>query len=295
MKRNELERGEEKDESGRGEARILSIQDISCFGKCSLTVALPILSACGIETAVLPAALLSTHTGGFSGYTFKDLSEEMPKIAAHWKAEGICFDAIYTGYLGSRRQIEYVKDIFRELLSKEGLRIVDPVMADHGRLYRGFDESFVEEMQTLCRSADILLPNITEAALLSAMPYQEGVQSEAYIREMLERLGEIGSEAIILKGIMFDPDHLGVAVYETKKGSPRYYFRERYADTAHGTGDCFASVFCGALLRGESMYAAAALAADFVLDALKKTGKDPAHWYGVRFEKALPGLIAYFS
>lgn len=287
--------GETKNGARAGEPRILSIQDISCFGKCSLTVALPILSACGVETAVLPAALLSTHTGGFCGYTFKDLTEEMPRIAAHWKKEGIFFDAVYTGYLGSGRQIKHVKDIFEMLLSEGGLRIVDPVMADHGSLYKGFDESFVEEMRGLCRTADIILPNITEAALLSKIPYREGVQDRAYIEKILAELAGLGCTAVVLKGIMFDAEHLGVAVYERGKESASYYFRKRFERCAHGTGDCFASVFCGGLLRGKSIYDAAALAADFVLEALEKTGEDPKHWYGVRFEKALPGLIRHFS
>ena len=149
--------------------RILTIQDISCVGQCSLTVALPILSAAGIETAILPSAVLSTHTAGFKGYTFRDLTDDMPAIAAHWKSEGIRFDAVYTGYLGSARQIAYVKQIFRDLLSDGGVRIVDPAMADNGKLYPGFDLAFAEEMKSLCAEADIILPNITEACFITGV------------------------------------------------------------------------------------------------------------------------------
>ena len=167
--------------------RILTIQDISCVGQCSLTVALPIISACGIETSVLPSAVLSTHTAGFTGFTFRDLTEDMPDICAHWKKEGITFDGIYTGYLGSAKQIEYVKDIIKKTATDGCLAVIDPAMADNGKLYPGFDAAFVEEMKKLCADADYLLPNITEASFLTDMDFRTSYD-EAYINELIEKL-----------------------------------------------------------------------------------------------------------
>ena len=153
--------------------RILTVQDISCVGQCSLTVALPILSACGHETAILPSAVLSTHTAGFSGYTFRDLTEDIPGICAHWVKEGIKFDAIYTGYLGTREQIADVAQVFDTLLKEGGKIIVDPAMADHGKLYSGFDMEYARAMGDLCKKADVILPNLTECCLLTGMPFRE--------------------------------------------------------------------------------------------------------------------------
>ena len=154
-------------------SRVLTVQDISCVGQCSLTVALPVISACGVEACPLPSAVLSTHTAGFKGFTFTDLTDDMPKIQEHWQREGLSFDAIYTGYLGSARQIEYVIGLTDTVLKKNGLVIVDPAMADNGKLYTGFDMAFVEEMKKLCARADYLLPNITAVLLRSVHLEQE--------------------------------------------------------------------------------------------------------------------------
>ena len=219
--------------------RILTVQDISCVGQCSLTVALPVLSACGVEAAVLPSAVLSTHTGGgFAGYTFRDLTADMPAIAQHWQKEGFRFDAVYTGYLGSGEQITHVRHIMDTLLVPGGARIVDPAMADNGKLYAGFDAAFVEKMKTLAFSADILLPNITEAALLTGMEYRKEYD-EAYIEELTAALHEKGVGTVVLTGVSYEPETTGVAV--SGKGFRGYYRHARLARTCHGTGDLFAS------------------------------------------------------
>ena len=166
--------------------KVLTVQDISCFGQCSLTVALPIISCCGIETAILPSAVLSTHTGGFSGWTFRDLTDDIPAITDHWEKEGLSFDAIYTGYLGSMRQIEMIKDIFNRLSAPECLKIVDPAMADNGKLYYGFDEAYAHAMGALCGAADIALPNITEAAMMTDSPYIGAGYDEGYVRMLMD-------------------------------------------------------------------------------------------------------------
>ncbi len=269
--------------------KVLTIQDISCVGQCSLTVALPIISACGVETCVLPSAVLSTHTGGFTGFTFRDLTEDMPAIRNHWEKEGIKFDCIYTGYLGSTKQIDYVKDIFASG-SKEGtLKVVDPAMADHGKLYYGFDQAFVDAMKKLCAEADFILPNMTEASFLTDMPYEDG-SDRSYVDEVMKRLIALGSKNVILKGLPSkNGNYIGILMYID--GKMDYYEHEKLANSCHGTGDIYASAFVGALARGKSANEAARIAADYAVECIKETAKLDNHWYGAAFEPAIPKLI----
>ncbi|MBQ5633981.1 MAG: pyridoxamine kinase [Clostridia bacterium] len=269
--------------------KILTIQDISCVGQCSLTVALPIISACGVETCVLPSAVLSTHTAGFKGYTFRDLTDDMLDIRAHWEKEGIKFDAIYTGYLGSTKQIDYVKDIFASG-SKEGtVTIVDPAMADNGKLYPAFDEEYVEAMKGLCASADFIVPNMTEAALLAGMHYEDG-EDRRYVDKVMDRLIEMGCKNIILKGLPSkNGNYIGILMYVD--GKMDYYEHEKLPNSCHGTGDVYASAFVGALMRGKSANEAARIAAEYAMECIKETAKLDNHWYGAAFELALPKLI----
>ena len=267
--------------------RILTIQDISCVGQCSLTVALPIISACGIETCVLPSAVLSTHTAGFSGYTFRDLTDDMPAIRQHWLKEGIGFDAIYTGYLGSTRQIGIVADIFGDG-GKDCCRIVDPAMADNGKLYPGFDMEFVEAMKGLCAKADYVIPNITEACFLTGTEYREEYD-RAYIDLLLERLTALGCKNIIFTGISYAPGMTGVVVLEN--GEYAYYEHAKLPNSCHGTGDIYASAFVGALVRGKSAYDAARIAADYAVECIRCTASLDNHWYGAAFEPVLGKLI----
>ena len=271
--------------------KVLTLQDISCFGQCSITVALPIITACGIETAVLTSAVLSTHTGRFVGFTFRDLTEDIPGIIAHWKKEGIKFDCLYTGYLGNISQVEYAKVIRRELLNDGAKLIVDPAMADNGVLYNGFDDSFVKGMRKLCAQADIMLPNLTEASLMTGIEFKEENHTEKYIDDMLTELGKIGAKMIILKGISFEKNKIGIVVYEADTREKQFYFTERMDKNSPGTGDCFASAFTGAFMRGKSEYESATIAADFVRECIKNTIDDESHVYGVKFEKAIPMLV----
>ncbi|MBR2970222.1 MAG: pyridoxamine kinase [Clostridia bacterium] len=268
--------------------KILTIQDVSCMGQCSLTVALPILSACGMETCIIPSAVLSTHTGGFSGFTFRDLTDDIPLIQAHWQKEGILFDAIYTGYLGSTKQIEYVKSILDTMGTSECIKVVDPAFADGGKLYPIFDDVYVKAMRTLCPSADILLPNISEACFLTGIEYKEEYDEE-YILSLIKGLVKLGCKTVVLTGVGYRAGFTGVVIYNN--GDIEYYEHERVAKTCHGTGDVYASTFVGAFLSGGKMYEAAALAADYTVECIKKTQDDPKHWYGVKFELALPYLI----
>ena len=268
--------------------KVLTIQDISCVGQCSLTVALPIISACGLETCVLPSAVLSTHTAGFSGYTFRDLTEDMPAINAHWRKEGIRFDAIYTGYLGSTKQIDYVADIMASVGSENCLKIVDPAMADNGNLYPGFDLPFVEAMKTLCAKADYVIPNITEACFLTGMPYKTEYD-RAYIDEILEKLTALGCRNIIFTGISYAPGKTGVVIFEN--GVYSYYEHEKLGNSCHGTGDIYASAFVGALMRGKTAFDAAKIAADYTVCCIQATAQEENHWYGAKFEPVLMNLI----
>ena len=268
--------------------RLLTIQDISCFGQCSLTVALPILSAAGLETVILPSAVLSTHTAGFTGFTVRDLTEDIPGIAAHWRREGISFDAVYTGYLGSREQIADVKDIFATLLRPGGLTIVDPAMADNGKLYPAFDPAYVEAMKSLAFAADFILPNITEACFLTGAEYRESYD-EAYIDALLDGLTERGARGIVLTGVGYREERTGVVVQAD--GERRYYEHRRIARGSHGTGDVYASAFTGALLRGFSAYDAARVAADYTVLCIENTQGDESHRYGVKFEPVLPQYL----
>lgn len=272
--------------------KILTIQDISCVGQCSLTVALPILSACGMETCILPSAVLSTHTAGFKGYTFRDLTEDMPAIKNHWVKENITFDAVYTGYLGSKKQIAYVMDIYRETKRENSLLMVDPAMADNGTLYPGFDMAFVEEMRNLCSQADYILPNITEACFLTDTEYKTEYD-RAYIDLLLERLAAIGCKNIVFTGISYQKGKTGVVIFQNGKYS--YYEHELLKNSCHGTGDIYASAFVGALLNEKTAYDAAKIAADYTVSCIKATAEEKEHWYGAKFEPVLGELIQMLS
>ena len=265
--------------------RILTIQDISCIGQCSMTVALPILSACGHEVCILPSALLSTHTGGFKNPVVCKFGSDLDAIWQHWKQEGITFDAIYTGYLGSVEAINTASRIMDEMLAPSGKIIVDPAMADHGKLYRGFDSAYSNAMQQLCMRADVMIPNITEAAMMTGMPYQEVYEAD-YIQNLLTKLG---GKDVVLTGVSFEHGKTGAAIRTDEKIS--FYFHDRYDRSFHGTGDIFASAFTGVLMQDRSITEAVRISADFTCKAIYNTIQNPAHWYGVKFETALRDLI----
>lgn len=268
--------------------RVLTIQDISCVGQCSLTVALPIISACGIECSVLPSAVLSTHTAGFKGYTFRDLSCDMPAIKEHWQKENIKFSAIYTGYLGSEQQAQFVADIFDATLAQDGVSFVDPAMADGGKLYPGFDENYAAAMARLCKKADYILPNISEACFITGVEYKEEYD-RAYIDLLLEKMRDMGCKNIILTGVSYEKGKTGIVIFEN--GEYSYYEHELLDGSCHGTGDIYASAFVGAKVRGKSAFEAAKIAADYTVECIKATAKLENHWYGAAFEVALSKLI----
>jgi pyridoxine kinase len=277
--------------------RVAAIHDISCFGKCSLTVALPIISAAGIECAVIPTAILSTHTGGFDGYTYRDLTDDILPIFNHWLSLDLRFDAAYSGFLGAN-QIDIVAEIFDKLHERGALIVADPVMADNGALYSLFPPDFPDGMRELCRRADIILPNITEAALMLGEEYREGPYTREYIEDILRKLAALPRRIAVLTGVYFDDNELGAACIDVKTGDIAYAMAKKIPGAYHGTGDVFASAFVADFLRrGDANSGdtnifnarnALQLAANFTSASVERTrlaGTDIR--YGVNFEEEL--------
>lgn len=271
--------------------RILTVQDISCVGQCSVTVALPIISACGIETCILPSAILSTHTGGFTGWTFRDLEEDMPLILKHWMSEGIDFDAVYTGYLGGLKQVDHVIDIMDSVKKPEGPVIVDPVMADRGELYSGYEMDYVEKIKELCARADFILPNLSEACFLTGTEFR-AEYDKAYVKRILDKLDEQFEGSVIITGVEFETGEKGVVLsHEGQRYSIKH---EKVSGEFSGAGDTFASTFVGMLIRGKPVLDAVKAAADFALICVLNTVGDGSHTYGLLYEEKIPELIKMF-
>jgi pyridoxine kinase len=274
--------------------RIVTIQDISCVGKCSLTVTLPIISAMGIETAAIPTAVLSTHTA-FKNFTYRDLTGDLPKIAKHWKQEKFNFDGIYTGYLGSIEQIDILKEFFKQFKTPDNFIFIDPVMADNGKLYAGFDANFVKEMKKLCKMADIIVPNLTEASYMLEKEYKE-IYSEQEIKDILIELSNLGPKYVVLTGVSFKDNKLGVMSYNKETNEFFTYFKEKIPAKYHGTGDIFASTLVGAITNNNTLEEGLKIAVDYVWETINdtyKTNKKDA--YGVNFETKIPYLINRIS
>lgn len=272
--------------------RIVTVQDISCVGKCSLTVALPVISAMGVEASVIPTAVLSNHTA-FSDFTFHDLTNQIEPVTKMWKSQGITFDAIYTGYLGSVKQIELMQTLFEDFKTDENIVIVDPAMADYGNLYKGFTQDFADEMTKLCGMADVIVPNLTEACYMLKIPYIGDNYSKELIQQILIALSEKGCKYCVLTGVSLQDDRLGVMSYNSETGEFFEYYTEKLPNSFHGTGDVFASAFTGALMQnGITKEKALEIAVDFTVDCIRATLENKEyHWYGVDFETAMPKLI----
>ena len=270
--------------------KILTIQDISCFGKCSLTVALPLLSSMGIETVILPTAVLSTHTL-FKGFTCKDLSDQLEPITDHWKKEGITFDAIYTGYLGTEEEIDTVISIIENFRNEKTLVFIDPAMGDNGKLYPAFNEHYAKKNAGLCAVADIADPNITEASYLTGLPYKD-TYSEDYVKELLLALADIGTKIPILTGVSLAEGKTGAMGYDAGRKEFFHYQNDRIPAAYHGTGDIFSSVLAGAFVLGIDRINALKIAADYTAHTITETLKNPENpWYGVDFEATIPELV----
>ena len=271
--------------------RVAAIHDLSGFGRCSLTVAMPVLSAMGIQCCPLPTAFLSTHTGGFEGFTFLDMTDEMPKTALHWKSLGLQFDAVYSGFLGSERQIGIVEDFIQTFRGPNTVVVVDPVMGDHGRSYRTYTPAMCAGMARLAERADVITPNLTEAAFLLGVPYGELPTDPDSYRATAERLSLDGRRSVALTGVSLQRGQTGAMCFDAKTGRTEAVQAEYVAHEFHGTGDVFASVLTGALVRGASLTKAAYQAAEFVRAcAVRTAAEDLPMREGVDFEPLL-GLL----
>ncbi len=271
--------------------RAIAIHDISCAGRCSLTVALPVLSVQGIETNVIPTAILSTQTGGFEGYTYRDLTEDILPIVRHWTTLERACDAIYTGFLGSFRQLEIISQVIELVRGPETLIYIDPVMGDGGKLYSTFNMDFVAGMRALCKKAHVITPNITEAFLLLGRPYQEGPYTPELVEELLRELGKLGPKTVILTGIYPDWEHLGAAAYDRVRNRIYTAYAPAYKGTYHGAGDLFASVLLGKMLQNISMEEALEDAVAFTAKCIQRTGESGVDTrFGLEFESFLGEL-----
>lgn len=272
--------------------RVAAIHDLSGFGKCSLTVVLPILSAAGIEVSAMPTAILSTHTGGIAGYTYRDLTLDMRPFIQHWKSLDIQFDAIYSGFLGSFEQLEIVKEFIDTFKRKGNLIMVDPVMADNGELYRVFKPEFATGMRTLCEKADIIVPNLTEAALLLNEPYRPGPYTRAYIEGLLRKLSLLGPEKVVLTGVYFKEEELGAATYDRKTNLIKFIFAQKIPGYYHGTGDIFASSLLSGLLNDFTLNKATEIAVNFTTESIQRTYEANTDYrFGVNFEQSIPNFL----
>ena len=274
--------------------RISAIHDISCVGRCSLTVVLPILSAAGVDCGIMPTAVLSTHTGGFENFTYRDLTEDLKPISNHWQSLNLSFDALYSGFLGSFEQIDIVGEIFDTYKKSGNIIMVDPVMADGGKLYSIYSEEMAQGMAKLCGKADIIVPNITEACFMTGHNYKEAPYDRGYIADLLEKLSSLGPKQIVLTGVAFDDEQIGAAIWDD--GNISYAFASRIEGHFHGTGDVFGSVLLSALLQGKTLNQSTQLACDFVNKSIAITLElKQERRYGVAFELALPFLIQQLS
>lgn len=272
--------------------RVAAIHDISGFGKCSLTVALPIISAAGIEVSAIPTAVLSTHTGGIEGFTYRELTEDMAPFAKHWKSLNLHFNAIYSGFLGSFEQIDIVSNIFDMLKTDDTLIMVDPCMADNGKLYSIYNESMVSGMVKLCRKADIIVPNLTEAAFMLNKPFIEGPYTKKYIEDTLKELATLGCKKVVITGVYFDDKTLGAASYDCVKNEITYSFNKIVKGSFHGTGDVFASALLSGILNGFSLTESTQIAVDFTYNSIHSTElAQTDRRFGVNFEENLPNFI----
>ena len=273
--------------------RVAAIHDMSGFGRCSLTVAIPILSAMGVQCCPLPTAFLSTHTGGFEGFTFLDMTEEMPKVAAHWKSLGLEFQAIYSGFLGSARQIGLVEAFLRDFRGSDTVVVVDPVMGDHGEIYQTYTPEMCAGTAQLAEHADVITPNLTEAALLLGVPYDQLPTGENGYHEIVRNLSMNGRRSVVLTGAVLSPEHTGAVCFDAKTGQSVSIETSRVPREFHGTGDVFASVLTGALVQGHALPQAVRQAVEFVRVCAQRTAQEQLPMReGVDFEPLLGLLTA---
>ncbi len=270
--------------------RVLTIQDLSCVGKCSLTVALPIISAAGVETSVFPISLLSTHSA-FENYEKTDLSHNLESFEKMWKKNGIDFDAVYVGYIGTENGLAQVENCIMRLKTKKNIIIIDPAVADNGEIYSGISKDYINKLKALCPKADILMPNLTEACILTGEEYKESGYNREYIQNIMKKLSYLGCEKIVVTGVSYDNNEMGIACYNSLNDKYSEFFHKRYKGVYCGAGDCLASAFCGALMNDISFETSLEIAEKFVAKAVKLSKEKDSQWYGINFEYAIENYI----
>ena len=272
--------------------RLAAVHDLSGLGKCSLTVALPVVSATGVECACIPTAVLSTHTGEFTGWTLRDLHEDMLPMARHWASTGAAFDGIYSGYLATPEQTEALREIIR-LLRRPGAHvIVDPAMADNGSYYSNLDDRMCRAFRALLKDADVVTPNITEAALLADMEYRHDGHDAAYLRALSEKLAALGPRTVVITGVRPREGEIGNLAYDAETGSMQLCTHAAHPGLFYGTGDIFAASLAALLVRGAEVDDALRLESDFTDACICRSLRhDTPRRFGVDFEGALPDYI----
>ncbi len=277
--------------------RVAAVHDLSGFGRCSLTIVMPTLSAMGVQCCPVPTAYLSTHTGGFTGNTFLDLTGQMAPVTEHWKREGVTFDAVYTGFMGSREQMRLTAELIRTFKRSETVVVIDPVMGDHGKPYRTYTPEMCAAMCELAECADVLTPNRTEASILLGVPYDSlRLDTETGCRKWARELSLDGRRSVVLTGVSVEEDTVGAVCYDRETDEISFVGARRVNSEFHGTGDLFASVLTGALVQGRNLTDAAQAAADFVsLTAAHTAAQDIPGREGVDFEPLLWRLGRQFA
>jgi len=277
--------------------RVAAVHDLSGFGRCSLSIVMPTLSAMGVQCCPLPTAFLSTHTGGFTGNTFLDLTDQMAPVTEHWSREDVTFDAVYTGFMGSREQMALTAEFIRTFKTADNLIVIDPVMGDHGKPYRTYTPEMCAAMAELAAHADVLTPNRTEAAILLGVPYEEvSLDTEESCRDWVRRLSDDGRRSVVLTGVSLAPDSVGAVCFERNTEEISFVSAKKVDEQFHGTGDLFASVLTGALVRGKTLRDAAQMASDFVsMTAARTAAQDIPKREGVDFEPLLWRLGQQFE
>ena len=272
--------------------RILIIQDLSAVGRVSASVAIPILASSGLITTLLPTALLSTHSGGFEGFSFLDLTQEMGKILDHWETTDLRFDAVQTGYLGSPCQAREVERAIG-LAQKDAEIIVDPAMADNGRLYSKISKDMVEAMKSLCKKATIIIPNLTEATFLTGKPYEDKHEDQGYILDLARELyRQLGVKNIIITGVSNQEGSYGAACYQGEKDQIYYSQKPKIKGHYYGTGDIFASVLTASVENHKTIEEALDIATEFTHRTIQQSFEQKLpQRYGVCFEPNIPWLI----
>lgn len=278
--------------------KVATIHDLSGYGRCSLAVVLPVLTVMGAQNCAIPTAYLSAHTG-FQGSThsvFLDMTAQMEGTMAHWKELEVSFQGIYSGFLGSAQQIDLLESFIDTFKTPQTLVLVDPVMGDHGKPYRTYTDEMCQKMSRLAAKADLITPNLTEAALLLGLDYRERPTTQRGFEGWIQALSLNGTRSVILTGISLEAGTLGAGCLEKGCTTPTFFSSKEERGQLSGTGDLFASVVLGYLLQGKALVESTQKAVEFVAKCMAYTNQvatPPLE--GVVFEPLLHQLLPHHN